>query len=277
MKDSPRIPKGLIQKSYDQFKKIDPQRITGDLLEVFSANIEWEQDEVVSEGKSFGIFKILESSKKPVIAKKNYGKNQVIKSGEIYYRYAGRTQRIQYAELEEIVQLRIQKNTEQWMNLMSKIAKVGPQNAAVLKIEGDTHFDPSNDPVFALDKESVEKIKSLNLVEEGQPIIRVLPKLKENLLTKYPLSATELANTIKEKLPNISINKVWETIKKHKMKDNTDYSVYNFRNKKQEDQFKESGKIPKGIPNIYNRTSVNFILHALKNEGSGTNSDNQDS
>ena len=41
VKDSPRIPKGLIQKSYDQFKQIDPQKITGDLLEVFSANIEW--------------------------------------------------------------------------------------------------------------------------------------------------------------------------------------------------------------------------------------------
>ena len=110
---------------------------------------------------------------------------------------------------------------------MSKIAKVGPQNAAVLTIEGDTYFDPSNDPVFTLDKESVEKIKSvnnkshfdtddtesLNLVKDVQPIIRVIPKLKENLLTQYPLSATELANTIKDKLPNISINKVWETIK----------------------------------------------------------------
>ena len=61
------------------------------------------------------------------------------------------------------------------------------------------------------------------------------------------------------------------------MKDNTDYSVYNFRNKKQEDQFKESGKIPNGIPSIYNQAAVSFILHALEDEGAGTNSDNQDS
>ena len=291
VKDSPRIPAGLTEKSHDQFKKIDPQRITQDLLEIFSANIQWTQTEVVDDGKTYGVFKILESSRKPIIAKKNYGKNQSIKAGEIYYRYAGRTQKIQYAELEAIVQLRIEKNINQWMDLMSKIAKIGPQNAAVLKIDGNSHFEPGSAPILTIDEEFVEKIKdykdinhsgaegleSLKLVGDVQPIIGIIPKLKENLLMQYPLSATELAQTVIDKLPSASKMKVWETIKNNKIKDNPDYSVYNFRNKKQEDQFKKSGKLPNGIPSIYNHKTVDFILTTLKSKEDGSQTDSQDS
>ena len=286
VKDSPRIPVGLTEKSHDQFKKIDPQRITQDLLEIFSANIQWTQTEVVDDGKTYGVFKILESSRKPIIAKKNYGKNQSIRAGEIYYRYAGRTQKIQYAELEAIVQLRIEKNINQWMDLMSKIAKIGPQNAAVLKIDGNSHFEPGSAPILTIDEEFVEKIKdykdinhsgaegleSLKLVGDVQPIIGIIPKL-ENLLEEYPLSAKELAQTIKDKLPSATQNKVWEIIKNEKMKENPEYSVYNFRNKKQEDQYKESGKLANGIPSIYSHKAVDFILTTLKNQEESSKQD----
>lgn len=291
VKDSQRIPIGLNEKSNDQFKKIDPQRITQELLEVFSANIQWEQADVVDNEKTFGVFKISEASRKPVIAKKNYGKKQTIRAGEIYYRYAGRTQKIQYAELEAIVQFRIEENSKQWMDLMSRIAEIGPQNAAVLKIDGDLQFEQGNTPIFSLDEEFVKKIKNsdeinylgVNNTEDGnfgnnvQPIIGVIPKLKESLLNEYPLSATELAQKIKEKLPNTSIAKVWDTIKKHKMKDNSDYSVYIFRNKKQENQFKDSGKIPNGIPSVYNHAALTFILTELKSEEPGSQLDESES
>ena len=45
------------------------------------------------EGASLGVFKIHSAVTKPIIAKRNEGKDQTIKNGEVYYRYAGRTQK----------------------------------------------------------------------------------------------------------------------------------------------------------------------------------------
>ena len=54
-----------------------------------------------------------------------------IKNGEVYYRYGGRTQKIQYAELESIINRRIQQNNQQWLDLVQKIGATGPSNAAI--------------------------------------------------------------------------------------------------------------------------------------------------
>src|SRR5438093_152416 len=109
VQNSPRVPTGLNHVSLEQFEKVDPEKITGYLLEVFSSDIRWEQATVVMEGKSFGVWRVQEAVTKPIIAKKDEGKEQVIKNGEVYYRYAGRTQKIQFAELESIIHRRIEQ------------------------------------------------------------------------------------------------------------------------------------------------------------------------
>ena len=288
IQNSPRVPVGLTEKSLEQFKKIDPQKITQDLLEVFSTSIQWEQAEVKADGKTFGIFKIHEATTKPIIAKKTDGKNQPIRAAEIYYRYAGRTQKIQYAELEAIIQGRIQVIIDQWMDLMSKIAKIGPQNVTLLNTEKRS-LEASNDTFLTINEELFEKIEfikqgnfstgdgveSLEIVGDVRPIFGIIQEVKENLLTEYPFSATEVAKTVKEQLPNISRNKVWEIIKNTDMKNNRDYSVYNFRNKKQEDLYKETGKLPSGTPSIYNHKAIDFIVATLKNQEPTSNTNDQ--
>ena len=289
IQNSPRFPVGLTEKSLDQFKRIDPQRITRDLLEVFSARIEWEQAEVDTGGKTYGVFKIHQVHKKPIIAIKNLGKKQSIKAGEIYYRYAGRTQKIQYAELEAIIQERIQENIDQWMELISKIAKIGPQNVTLLN-NLSRSLETSDDTFLTIDEELFGKIEfvkqghfsaddgvePLEIVGDVRPILGVIQEVKENLLTEYPLSATEVAKAVKEQLPNISQNKVWETIKNNNMKNNREYSVYNFRNKKQEELYEESGKLPTAIPSIYNYNAVDFIVNTLRSQDSTPQTNDQD-
>ena len=56
IQDSPRIPIGLTRNSIDQFNRIDPERITGFLLEIFSSDIRWEQILIQSENKQFAVF-----------------------------------------------------------------------------------------------------------------------------------------------------------------------------------------------------------------------------
>lgn len=285
--DSPWMFQGLNAKSIEQFKKIDPERITGFLLDIFSSEIRWAKTDFEIDGKICGVFKIEEAFPKPVMAKKNA---ESIKDGEIYYRYAGRTQKIQAAELEAIIQQRIQENDSQWRNLVSKIAEIGPQNVALLNTEKWV-IEAGNAPILTIDEKLTKKLQFikdghfsteggstvLKVVGDVVPILGVIQEGTENLLAKYHLSARELANEVKEQLPRIGENKVWKTIKDNGMKVNPEYSVYNFRNKKQEDQYKASGCLPSGTPSIYNQKAVDFIVAILKRQESSSQADNPDS
>ena len=279
--DSPRKLKGLSESSLEQFEKIDPEKITGFLLDIFSGNISWEQETIQHHGKSFGVFKILPAVAKPIIAKKDEGKDQIIKNGDVYYRYGGRTQKIQYAELETIINKRIEQNNNQWLDLMSKIGKAGPNNAAILDTEKSV-IEKDDAQILVVDESLAKKLKfikegefiqkkgatALKLVGDVVPIdkIEVVKKVKENLLREYPLSAKELVAEVKKQYSTSTENQIWDTIKENDLKNNPDYSVFNFRNKKHEDGYKENGKIPSGTPSIYNLKAVDFIVKILRNK-----------
>jgi len=281
VKNSPRIPVGLRPKSLDQFDKIDPEKISGFLLDLFSPNIQWEQSVIEYNDMNFGVFYIYESQTKPVIARKDEGKNQLIKNGEVYYRYGGRTQKIHYAELENIISRRIDQNNSQWLDLMSKIGKAGPHNAAILDTEKSL-IEKGKSKILVIDEGLANKLKFikegefkkkegasiLKLVGDVVPInkVEVIKKIRENLIKEYPLSAMEVASEIKKIFPEARKNVIWQVIKDNDLKNNTVYSAYNFRNKKKEDEYKKTNVISSGTPSIYNYKAVSFIVHILKSE-----------
>lgn len=162
--DTPRKLSGLSDAALEQFNKIDAEKITGFLLEIFSGNISWEQVNFEFKGKTFGVFRIYPATVKPIIAKKDEGKDQVIKNGEIYYRYGGRTQKIQFAELENIINSRIEHNNSQWLDLMSKIGKAGPNNAAILDTEKSI-IEKDDAKILVVDEELAQKLK---FIKEGE-------------------------------------------------------------------------------------------------------------
>lgn len=281
VQDSPRIPNGLSDASLDQLNKLDPEKISGFLLEIFSPDIRWEQSIIKHGGKFFGTFRIYEGSTKPIIAKKNEGRDQIIKNGGIYYRYGGRTQKILYAELENIINKRVEQNNNQWLSLMSKIGKAGPQNAAILDTK-KAIIEKDDSKILVLDENLANKLKfikeghfsekegaaTLRLIGDVVPIdkVEVVKKIKENLIREYPLSAMQLAAAVQEKIHSISHHEIWHAISDTDMKNNLDYSAYIFRNKTQEDTYKESGYIPSATPSIYNQKAVEFITKILKDQ-----------
>ena len=279
IKDKPRRELlGLNANAKDQLEKLDPEKISGFLLEDFSGNIDWSFDVVTIDELYYGVFYIKESSLKPIICKKDEG--SVIKNGEIYYRYGGRTQKIQYPELEAIINHRIEKQNNQWIDLVSKIGKSGPQNAAVLDIERGI-IEKNNSQVLVIDESLVESInwikegcfdekegaRTLKLVGQVQPIdtVEVVKREKINRLKEYPLSAKELADAIKEK-SNVPQNDIWRIIRENEIKSNPDYSIYNFRNKKQEEEYEQTGKIYNGTPSIYKTAAIDYIIQIYNNE-----------
>ena len=251
------------------------------MLDIFSADIRCEQMSFEVNGKHFGVFQIAEASAKPIIAKKDEGKDQQIKNGDIYYRYGGRTQKIQYAELQNIIEHRVEQNNRQWLDLVLKIGRAGPQNAAILDTERAL-IEQDNTRILVLDESLAKKIKfikegdfvekkgatALKLVGDIVPIdkVEVIRKVKENLTKQYPLSAMELAAEVKKARPSASQNRIWQVLKDNDLKSNADYAAYNFRNKKQEDEFMESGKLAAATPSIYNLRAVDYVVKVLKAE-----------
>jgi hypothetical protein len=276
--DKPRKPDGLSRSAIDQFEKVDPEKISGFILDIFSPSIEWEQASFEIGGRVFGVIRVQEAREKPVIAKKDDGKPQIIKNGEVYYRYAGRTQKIQYAELENIIQRRILQNNQHWLDLVQKIGAAGPSKAAILDTERSL-IEKQDAQILVVDEELAKKLRfikegqfqerfgapTLKLVGDVVPVekVEVVKRVREKLIREYPFSATELAQEVEEANPVAKRHRIWEAIRENDLKNNPDYSAYNFRNKKQEDHFKETGKLPKGIPSIYNRKAVNFLVNVL--------------
>lgn len=93
IKNKPHLLLGLQGKSLSEFNALDPERLTNYFNDYFSPEIVWVQDTYTVEGKQFGIFFIHESKNKPVMCRKM---GEVVKEGEIYYRYSGRSENIKY-------------------------------------------------------------------------------------------------------------------------------------------------------------------------------------
>jgi hypothetical protein len=164
---------------------------------------------------------------------------------------------------------------------MSKIGKAGPQNAAILDTERAL-IEKDDTKILVLDEDLAGKLKfvkegqfvekegaaTLKLVGDVVPIdkVEVIRKVKENLIKSYPLSALEVVSEVQKIYPQAKQNEVWKAIANNDLKDNLDYSAYNFRNKKQEDNYRESGVLPSGTPSIYNKNAVTYIVKVLQSK-----------
>lgn len=279
VKDKPKVPLGLRDESAKMFDDIDEEFISGEINKIFSPSIQWEKHLVEVYGKYFAVIYVYEGVIKPIIAKHDEGN---IKNGEIYYRYAGRTQKIEYGELNEIIENRIKQNTDQLVSLIDKITKIGPSNAAVLDVERGI-LEKDKDNILILDEELIPKIKfikegefsekkgatTLRLVGDVHPVdqVEIIKIKKQNLTEQYPLTYTEMVAQIKIKLPNLNQHHINAVISSNDLKQDIKYSAYNFRSKHHEDNYKESGVIPGGTPSLYNEEAMKFIVRELQRGG----------
>ena len=275
VKDKPKEPLGLRDESAKMFDDIDEELISGEINKIFSPAIQWEKYLVEVYGKYFAVIYVYEGAIKPVIAKHDEGN---IKNGEIYYRYAGRTQKIEYGELNEIIENRIKQNTDQLVSLIDKITKIGPSNAAVLDAERGI-VEKDKDNILILDEELIPKIKfikegefsekkgatTLRLVGDVHPVdqVEIIKIKKQNLIEQYPLTYSDVMSQIKSKLPNVYQRHINDVISSNDLKKDKKYSAYNFRSKHHEDNYKESGIIPSGTPSLYNDEAIKYIIREL--------------
>lgn len=156
-------PRKLIGLKNDKFDRIDPAKISENLNDLFSPEIQWDLHTYEFQNKSFGILYVHESSDKPIIATKN-GKRNEVKDGEIYYRYRGQTKKIRYAELRQIFDERNRKEQKYWVQHIKQISRIGPKNAAIFDTETGA-VTGSAGSSFLIDE---KLLPHLNFIKEGE-------------------------------------------------------------------------------------------------------------
>lgn len=244
VKDFPRTLIGMSDKAIQQFNKIDPQKITGGILEHFSTEINYEFDNITINNKTFGVFYIYELNKKPVIAKKDAG--DIIKNGDIHYRYGGRTDRIRYAELEAIIGERIEQSDKEWRNFLKSSANIEPSKTHILSSQS-TMIGKDNNIIY-IDSDTAEKInflkkgefrekageKAIMLIGEAKMMeTRTIEKeVEKSLIELYPYTCRDLEKEIYKINPLIKQGDIYAIIKDNNLKYKKEYSDFNFRSKK---------------------------------------------
>ena len=156
--DKPRHLKGLRNNA---FEEEDPGRIAEYLNDLLAPALCWETITHQISGKTFGLIYVHPAGYKPVIVTKSAEK--ILREGDIFYRYRGRTQRIKYAELRQLLEEQRRRERNDWLRHFLKVAKIGVENAAVMDVNSGLVTGPRGS--FVIDESLLPKLK---FVKEGE-------------------------------------------------------------------------------------------------------------
>ncbi|MHA2621723.1 MAG: AlbA family DNA-binding domain-containing protein [bacterium JZ-2024 1] len=151
IKDGPRKIVGI---NADKFNEPPQEKITSFLLEYFNPEIKWDIGLVEHNGVCVGYIYTYKAESKPVICKKS--KDNIIRPGEIYYRYRAQTRNIEYGELKAIIDKIKETERKNWMKIFKRIARIGPENVVISEkcaMDVTLSSDPQALPVAVHEKD----------------------------------------------------------------------------------------------------------------------------
>ena len=184
IKDKPREPIGLKAKNLKMFENLKIEEFTKNLNEYFSLEIMWEHCIYEFENKFFGIIYIHELENKPAICKKNYDTKEEkysLKDGDIYYRYSGRSQKIRYPELMEIIDKKRKNEERMWLDYLIKSSRIGIENIGLLNLKSG-NIQGKNIKSIYIDENLLKQIKFIqegNFSEtKGSPALKLMGEIE---------------------------------------------------------------------------------------------------
>ncbi len=181
IKDKPHL---LLGMQNEQFENVDAEKITTRFNEYFSPSLEWDLYVHELDGKKFGLIYFFESLNKPIISLKTNNKGH-FSEGDIYYRYSGQSRKIRYSELNEIIENKIKKEKEDWLDFLKNAMQFKPDSALLLDLNSGTIN--SNDHSILIDEKILEKLKFIKegdfSEKKGAPTLKLIGAISENVQT----------------------------------------------------------------------------------------------
>lgn len=165
-------PRNIVGLKGSNFETLDENIIGTYLNSTFSPEICFEKFVVNVKEFKIGIIYTHPCDVGPVIAIKNDGR---IKESEIYYRYAGSSEKIKYPELIGIINDVRVRERNIWKGIFENVAQIGPTNVAVLDlISGNMKGKGGG---LMVDKELISQIKFIkegSFSEKGSPALKLV-------------------------------------------------------------------------------------------------------
>lgn len=228
VKDKPREIVG-VNSAFDNFNQ---EKLTEILNSYFSPEIMWDASMVDTEYGKIGFIYVAENIEKPVMAIKGDGS---INSGDIYYRYKARTEKIKYPEMMRIINEREKRLQNSIIRVIESIRNGNTPNIGIVNYSNGKISTPYGVDV-AIDKKLIMQvlkkakfIKSGTLKEEGEPVLMVTGNI--DLAEEIPVPEIEpdlqypyLQKDIKENL-NITTSQTYALIWYYKLKGNKKYHI----------------------------------------------------
>lgn len=256
----------------NKFAELDFNKINQNILSSLGVGLEIQKRNMEISGKKIGVLYVAPAHIKPVIMNQN---GDGFSQGQIYYRYPGEDRLITQTDLQRLIEDRIRQISETILSKhIANILKFGIENSAILDLNtglvdgkaGNFIIDPELLPIlnFIKEGEFVEKsgAPTLKLIGQIAPASVVVTKIQK-LTELYPYSYRDISKKIKKSLPSATDSVITKFIKEQKLKQNLEFSSYNFRNKRQEDKYIDSKILPSNTPSIYNDKAIEYIVNMI--------------
>ena len=175
VKDNPREIVG-VNKAFDSF---DQEKFTDLLNGLFSPEIVWDCGSVTVGGFSVGYIYTYPSMEKPVMALRQET-SEKISSGDVYYRYRARSEKIKYSEMKRLLDEREKRESERIYKLIETVKNSETTNLGIVNYSNG-HFSTPYGVDVTIDKRLVVQIlrkakyiKSGCLSEDvGTPVLKI--------------------------------------------------------------------------------------------------------
>lgn len=255
----------------DKLEKFDLNRLNQTIRDQLGIGLEIQTTTHRIDGKKIGVVHIGEAHTKPVIFIHNADN---VAQGHIYYRYPGEDRLISPADLQRLIEQRIQQLSQTILSKhLANIMRFGIENAAVMNLAtgeidgkaGSFLIDEALLPriSFIRDGEFVERsgAPTLKLIGEVAQTGAMVVAIKE-ALEGYPLTYNQLVRRVK-KATGAKQGAIDAIIKSEKMKMNKTFAHYAFRNNADRQRYETTGVAKKGAPSNYNEAAVDFLSQRL--------------
>lgn len=170
--DNPRVVIGLKNDNLDVLKQ---ELFTDYLNSLFAPEIEWDFGTLfvpvpTTNGKNLqvkiGWIYTYESVQKPIIALNNNDEAKIA-SGEVYYRYRARTQKIKHAEMTKIIEERVARERESLLKVFDVIRKSDGANIGIINYSNGKFTTPYGVDI-AFDRKIVTQVlRKARYIKEG--------------------------------------------------------------------------------------------------------------
>ena len=162
VKDNPRDIVG-VNTAFENFKQ---EKFTESLNSLFSPEILWETGIVDFGEFSIGYLYTYESELKPVMALKNES-SEKINSGDVFYRYRARSEKIKYPEMYRIIEERAKQERNQILKLMETIRKSDTTNLGIVNYNNGKFSTPYGADITVDKKLVLQVLRKAKYIKKG--------------------------------------------------------------------------------------------------------------